>query len=758
MIANRHTSRRTRQHGIVSVLAMMFLVIFGSLAAAMAIVAQGNLRTAESYRRVNRSIAAAETGVYFASYRIDEITRNITTTKGTIDEALAEQVWQALKDELVSQMSSELHSLEPATYTDQQVVLGRVRVGDEDNAPTFRVILDHHPIVGENYDDAFYQKAPYNAAAGNNDFTDDGEAVTAANPINNRWVRMRVIGEDAGYSRTVQMDFRIDKRVRFAILSRNRVMIGRNVIIEGPIGSAFTRTDVPHGHPVQIRDDFRGLDATLDTWLDSLTDYLAVNDGDGDNRVDLSDDAEAAALTDAASYDRDADGYVDSYDFFLLRYDANSDGVLAAAEFQNSGGAFIDAQLWQMINEAKYVSGTQFDWVNKRVLPPGGVWTDAAADMNTINAYDNYAKIRGQIVMKAMVESWEAGSAAGPYQQYLRGPIHPDTDYDPLTFSATDAMLPPLGPGDFDVSDYRAMATGDFAAQVASNIAAAAGASQLPPSSATRETVPFGSPHPYDYYDRPVYQNMTFTNVKIPTGTNALFVNCKFVGATFVDTVIDNTDPNFNFVGMQEADGSYKYLNSTAVVNGTAVNDTKPHSNNIRFHDCTFEGMVAAEAPQHYSHIRNKLSFTGETVFDLQAASLTSQQRQTFRKSTIFTPQYSIDIGTFTNPTDAGEYTQLDGTIVAGVLDIRGQARIDGTVITTYDPVPGQGGLAEGSNPAALNTTFGYFESSSGDGEAEIPTGGYGKIIVRYDPYRALPDGISGPVELRRSMATYVER
>ena len=167
MTFNIRTSRRTREHGIVSVLAMMFLVIFGSLAAAMAIVAQGNLRTAESYRRVNRSIAAAETGVYFASYRIADITQNILTTKGTIDENLAEQIWQALKDELVAQMSSELHSLEPATYTDQQVVLGRIRVGDEDNAPTFRVILDHHPIVGEDYGSAEYQKAPYNAAAGN---------------------------------------------------------------------------------------------------------------------------------------------------------------------------------------------------------------------------------------------------------------------------------------------------------------------------------------------------------------------------------------------------------------------------------------------------------------------------------------------------------------------------------------------------------------------------------------------------------------
>ena len=41
------TRRASRRHGVASVLAMMFLVIFGSLAAAMAVVATGNIRTAD---------------------------------------------------------------------------------------------------------------------------------------------------------------------------------------------------------------------------------------------------------------------------------------------------------------------------------------------------------------------------------------------------------------------------------------------------------------------------------------------------------------------------------------------------------------------------------------------------------------------------------------------------------------------------------------------------------------------------------------
>ena len=53
------TTRTPRDRGAAAVLAMMFLVIFSSLAAAMAIVSQGNLQTADSSLKINRSRAAA---------------------------------------------------------------------------------------------------------------------------------------------------------------------------------------------------------------------------------------------------------------------------------------------------------------------------------------------------------------------------------------------------------------------------------------------------------------------------------------------------------------------------------------------------------------------------------------------------------------------------------------------------------------------------------------------------------------------------
>jgi hypothetical protein len=757
--AARHITLRTtsaRHRAVVSVMAMMFLVIFASLAAAMAIVSQGNLRTAESYRRVNRALATAETGIDWFNFRLTAIGQNITTTKGDIDAALASQIWDIMRQQIIDDMASELHTTTSISLSGQRVTLGWIALEPGTGGPTFQISIEPHPLPGENYNAPMYQRAPYNLADGSNPFTDDGQPVSADNPITNRYLRIRSTGDDGSYRRSIQMDYRIDKKVRYAILSRNRVMIGRNVIIDGPIGSRFTGVDNQHGHPVQVRDNFTGLDPTLDTWLQTLVDYLAANDQNGDNRIALADEAESAALNNAASYDRNADGQVDAYDMFLLRYDTDNNGSLSTAEFTNTGGDLVDAQLWQLINEVKYPAGTSFDWANLRVKYPGSAdWTDAAADLSVISNLDDYAKLGGRVVMSASRDAWEAGAADGAYQPYLRDAIKAGLYEPPMTFDATDADLPDLPPDTFDVSAYRDLATGNFEAQVSQSLAT--GGSYTAPSAATRETVPYNSPHPYDHYDRPVYQNMTFTNVKIPKGSNALFVNCKFVGVTFVDTTPDNGDPNYNFAGQQEADGLYKYLNVSAAVDGNVVTDTKPLSNNIRFHDCTFEGMVAAEAPQSFAHVRNKLSFTGNTRFDLDAPSLTAAQKAMFVKSTLFAPQYSVDIGTFTQPTSAAEVTQLDGTIVAGVLDIRGQAVIDGTLISTYEPVVGDGPLTYGGNPASFNTTIGYFESSAGDGEGEIPTGGHGKIIVRYDPYRPLPDGISGPIEFRPDLDTYLE-
>ena len=56
------------------------------------------------------------------------------------------------------------------------------------------------------------------------------------------------------------------------------------------------------------------------------------------------------------------------------------------------------------------------------------------------------------------------------------------------------------------------------------------------------EKVPFGSTSYQATYDRPVFQNMHFKNVRIPKGMNALFDNCTFEGVTFVEMTTNITN------------------------------------------------------------------------------------------------------------------------------------------------------------------------------------------------------------------------
>src|SRR5688572_7677521 len=81
------------RRGVASVLAMMFVVLFGSLAVAMAIVSKGNLRTAQTNLHVIRAMGAADTGLAIAQSRLKEVTSRFIVEKGTIDEDFATRLW-----------------------------------------------------------------------------------------------------------------------------------------------------------------------------------------------------------------------------------------------------------------------------------------------------------------------------------------------------------------------------------------------------------------------------------------------------------------------------------------------------------------------------------------------------------------------------------------------------------------------------------------------------------------------------------------
>ncbi len=728
-----------RQRGVAAILAMTFLVIFSSLAASMAIIAHGNLTTADAHLRINRSLAAAETGMQFVTYRLGRVSHEVTTRIGDIDDETARALWEesdtGIRDRLIDKFLDDDHLLGDVWMDGNTLAIGPIAVGP--NAPQFTARLTPHPLEGENYDGDYYNRPPY---------WDMDPPVSNQHPLDHRFIRVEVTATDGSASspieRTIQMDFRIVKQVRFAVLSQSRVMIGQNVQVEGPVGSRFTDTHLEHGHPIHMMSDFWGLHPDLDETLSWYYDLVADYDVDFSNRLNLKRDIrpldDEELMEQLEKLDVTGDGYVDDYDLFLHWMGVepgDSDWEITAEQLASAMN--LDDELAEQVRASELVD----------VLTDGG---DAVLPGNI------YHKLSGQVYLESDLSSWADGAAESGVQHFFQGSIDPDHRESPTTFGADEQLDLTYEPDDFDVATFRAMTSENA-------FYAEAGAE---PDYYIWEQVPFGAAYPYEYYRRPVYENRTFENARIPMGTNALFIDCTFRGVTFVDTTRENADPMFNYAGMlDKKDDDYveKYPGLTAEVYDPAaggfidVDDTRHFANNLRFHNATIEGILVGQTPKEFTHVRNKVQFTGRTKFEPEAEHLTAQEAALFRRSNILMPHWSVELGTFVSPYDSGEQVDMTGSIVAGIIDMRGNINLEGSLITTFQPVEDEGPVIGETSPN-FNVTLGYFAREQGDMEAELPTKGLGAIRIRYNPEIPLPDGIKGPVQVMPLMQSYSER
>ncbi|MCA9298910.1 MAG: hypothetical protein KDA28_07580, partial [Phycisphaerales bacterium] len=433
------------------------------------------------------------------------------------------------------------------------------------------------------------------------------------------------------------------------------------------------------------------------------------------------------------------------------------------------------------------------------------------------------------------------------YQLMVEGAIRPGEDEAPIAFDQGDDVLPDVGFDTFDVAQTALAGAADGApfltqagldylwtldtapdgSVIGVTLNPLFDAAADPDADFARvvERAPFGAPAASDWYERPVIRNKVFKDVHIPVGTNALFENCTFVGVTYVETHTDNTHDAWRYYGVQNEDLSLKYpplpdasdaqldndyYDATIIkpasfdvprleVAGTRYVDTKPLSNNIRFHDCLFVGSVVADKPDVYSPVRNKLAFTGATKFytqhpdDPEDSDLNPDEadEDLIAQSSLMLPQYSVDIGT--NNASPDQDVNLQGLIIAGVLDIRGNTTLNGALLLTFDPRTTDPALQHFGqavgNPANFNITLGYFSpdqgdvegysifeyngqqivgfdldgdglpdtTNPGDGGTPIPFNGYGKVVLNYDPDIEMPDGLIAPIDIEPISYTYRE-
>jgi Tfp pilus assembly protein PilX len=746
------TKRTIQRRGAAAVLAMLFLVLLTTLTLAMYSLATSNVQSASNLSDVARAQGAAESGLRWMAFRFQRMARP-RTTAGTIDAGVMNALWPAIRQAVIDDMTTGPNRMsDPAerAWTSDATAVTSPDIRIENGGSRFSLDIRQSP-------------------------TDPTVLVVTST------------GKQGAATRAVAMQFKVDKKVKFAVVGKVPIQLGRNTIVEGPVAMA-TPNKFP---PLLMLSDFTHFDDQLKDWIEDWNEYL-VSDGnyDGstvphhegyDNRISVNNPQEYAMATAAGYSDVNGDSYIDEYDLFVKRFDADSDLRITQAEFTDPmTGEMYDDQLFAAIDS---IGAPMYDGQTPRLGYQDGV----------IDNSDGYAKVRGNVTLATTADAWAANLAPQglTINDKIQGTIAPTDPTDvPIRFGAPADDMLDLDPANFEEASDGFKSRSGSAGGASINTATVKANMTLTASMANGGTVleesPKGSKNFQAVYKRPVFRNMTIRNCIVPRGLNPLFENCKFEGVTFVDDERDITTSSGSVTtsaseGMNWArratsgsssvstggdfkdtngdgkwdqykiNGMSSYSNVTSwdakgqpilpsgagsFAYGTGSSDKKSkgstQGNNVRFDDCVFEGPVAGSYATAYTHFANSWEFTGATQFN----------NQVDQTATIVSPQVNIEMGSFTDPTQAP--STLVGVVVAGNLDIRGSSVVDGSIIITGD--------------GAGNTTLAYFGASDSTTDPTAnPEGGYGKLNIRYNPNRTLPDGILLAVDILPQPGSYQE-
>ncbi len=257
--------------------------------------------------------------------------------------------------------------------------------------------------------------------------------------------------------------------------------------------------------------------------------------------------------------------------------------------------------------------------------------------------------------------------------------------------------MPGMDISDYDTDTYKDIVMGD---EGNGNI----------PSSSTIEREYF--PHASGNYNQPqssssrrldrhVYEGQTFTNVRLPDNRNALFRNCAFNEILYID----------------------------------CSKSTSSYYNNVRFENCTFNGVIVTNVPDNLNWQKNCLYFTGEAAFE---------NTSSIQEATILAPHFNVNLGN-TNP-EQNDNNVLTGAIVGGIVDVRGNAQINGTIISMCDTT---------NWPSGYVTNIGATLDDGGSETTEL--GDIGVIEIEPDKEKLLPSGITSPIVIKTLQETYTE-
>jgi Tfp pilus assembly protein PilX len=702
----------------VAVIAMLFLVLLTTVTVAMFGMASGNVQSASNLSDVARAHGAAESGLRWIAFRFNEMARPHTTV-GTITPAVMITLWPQIRQAIIDDMTTGPNRMTIASerqWTDTGTAVVSPPIGVEQSGATFTLDIRQ---------------------------TADPTVLLVTST-----------GMFGGTRRGASMTFKVNKQVKFAVVGRVPIQLGRNTIVEGPIAMA-TPNKFP---PLLMLSDFTHFDDQLKQRCEEWNEFLqgtsiinsqpVPNHSGYDNRINVNNPQESMLAQNAGFEDINGDAFIDEYDLFVERFDSDGDLRITQAEFTDpSTGKLYEPDLFRAMDS---IGAPMFSGDPVRMGFQDGV----------IDNSDGYAKLRGNAVLAVTAEAWEQNLAPQnlTINDMVQGTIAPTRPTDvAIEFGADPEDMIDLNPANFEqcanLFRNQSGSAGGAVVNTSTMKANTTLTAAMANGGTADERTPHGSTSWQATYRRPIFRNMTIRNCVIPKGLNALFDNCTFEGVTFVEgernittssgTVTYDKTEGMNWSKRRVAgDSTFSntkiLLGSGTASSGQMITRGSQNGNNLRFNNCTMRGPVAGNYATAYTHFANSWEFTGATMFDNQWLDPTSGHAT----ATIVSPQVNIELGSFTNPTAAP--STLLGVVVAGNIDIRGSSYVDGSIIVTGD--------------GAGNTTLAYFGASDAStNPGENPEGGYGKLNIRYNPNRSLPDGIDLAIDLTPQQGTYCE-
>ena len=781
MTSSRKNFVRRGRRGVTALIAMLFLILITTLTLAMFNVAAGNVQTSANFSDLSKAQAAAEGGLRWTAYRFAVMPRP-REMAGTITPAIAANIWSrpaGMRDTLVNSLkqvrdqTGAIITVDSASPNDRVEVVSKVPTDIQ--GATFTVVVRQlGPADG--YDARFL-------------------SVTATG-----YYRKAVRSVSMTFEIEKRAKFAVVGKVPLQF-GRNTLIEGPvGMVTPTKFPPVLILSDFTHFHP-GLKSKVEAFQAYLEG-SGRYDGQTVKNHTGFDGRISVNNRVELTLATAAGYRDVNGDAYIDEYDLFVQQFDANKDGAITKAEFTNpSTSKLYDENLFTAMdslsppqfNEDK--NGNGFLDFGEDANGNGELDADpirSGYKDGVVDNRDGYSKMTGQLMLAATGNAWQANlSGSGKtINDYIGGGIAPaETGQTTIKFGAGGNDLLDLNPANFEeaANAFKAktgaaagptvrasgrienttllvtdtafslpytkvtaaggttLKVGEYYPTTAFNSAnAAATAAGKAPATGTAaagsadERVPYGSTSYQATYRRPVFYGITFRNVQVPKGINALFVDCRFLGVTFVEVERNITNSGGSVTtNPGEAMQWSQKMKSGSFNKDTPLTLANSHGfekgNNLRFHNSTFEGPIASNYATAYTHFTNSWEFTGATMFD----------NKVDQTATLVAPQTNIEMGSFTDPKAAP--STLIGVVVAGNIDIRGTSVVDGSIIVTGD--------------GAGNTTLGYFGPSDGDtNPVALPeTGGYGMLSIHYNPYRTLPDGINLPVFVRPMVDTYRE-